>query len=102
MQAFPHARQSVTVLSERHWPPHSAEPAAQAHAPARHCVPPLHVAPHAPQFATSVEVSVHRPPQTVCPTGQAQAPATQLAPWAQRLPQVPQFAVVCRYEAWRH
>jgi hypothetical protein len=72
-------------------PPHDVVPGGQVHAPATHCVPPVHACAQPPQFAGSVCVSMHLPLQIAPGGGQAHAPATHDSPGPQTVPQAPQF-----------
>jgi hypothetical protein len=76
--------------------PHLVCPPVQTQLLAIQTVPPVHVAPHDPQFALSLVVSVQAPgtaPQTVGRVaGQAHAPPPQVAPVGQVAPQPLQFA----------
>lgn len=82
---------------------HSDVPQRQR--PMLHVVPPGHIRPHMPQFASSIVVSTHAPPQQPWPVPHAMPvvpqphmPIVQVSPLAQACPIIPQLAgSVCRF-----
>ncbi len=104
-QRRPHAPQWLSVVSTSVSQPVSAvqsprpfmhavcwqTPATQrANAPG---IAPSQVVPHAPQFASSRNLSMHTPAQSVCPDGHAHAPDTQLCPGTHAFVHDPQCAL---------
>jgi hypothetical protein len=75
------AGEHVTLLGSRH-------------APKRHCVAPVHVVPHVPQFCGSENTALQTPLQGTWSVGHWHTPLTQVAPVAHALPHIPQFTVL--------